>query len=109
MHKPIGIIPTRLLDLGELPSDIPVLVETATSPVEISQYAALSYCWGPQPEADLQLRTDESTLQDRLRGIPANIMSPVMRDAVNVCRLLSVRHLWIDSLCIIQDQEGGSN
>jgi hypothetical protein len=30
-------------------------------------------------------------------------MSAVMQDAARVCRALSVRYLWIDALCIIQD------
>ena len=40
-----------------------------------------------------------------LAGIPLNIMSPVMRDAVVVCQKLKVRFLWIDSLCIMQDSK----
>jgi hypothetical protein len=30
-------------------------------------------------------------------------MSAVIQDAVRVCRALSIRYLWIDALCIIQD------
>ncbi|KAK4100951.1 hypothetical protein N658DRAFT_524161 [Parathielavia hyrcaniae] len=29
-------------------------------------------------------------------------MSAVMKDAVSVCRVLLVRYLWVDALCIIQ-------
>jgi hypothetical protein len=36
-------------------------------------------------------------------------MSAVMRDAVAVCRALSVRYLWIDALCIIQDAADSSD
>ena len=30
-------------------------------------------------------------------------MSKVVRDAIEVCRILSITYLWVDSLCIIQD------
>lgn len=39
-------------------------------------------------------------------SIPLSSMTPVLRDAITVCRVLGLRHLWIDSLCIQQD--GGS-
>ncbi|KAL9112364.1 MAG: hypothetical protein Q9187_007780, partial [Circinaria calcarea] len=38
-------------------------------------------------------------------GIPVSELPLLYRDAVNTCRQLGTRYLWIDSLCIIQDQE----
>ena len=38
-------------------------------------------------------------------GIPISELSKLYQDAVKTCRQLGVRYLWIDSLCIIQDQE----
>jgi len=95
-------VPTRLLDLRATPYDTPMLVITSTCPDTITKYAALSYCWGPDEDSKLQLKTSASTLRDRMKGIPVASMSPVMRDSVEVCRALSIRHLWIDSVCIIQ-------
>ncbi|KAK4448459.1 heterokaryon incompatibility protein-domain-containing protein [Podospora aff. communis PSN243] len=106
MQHESAFLPTRLLDVGVTPQDTPALVITATCRETITKYATLSYCWGPEEDAKLQLQTTVSTLEDRLIGIPVNTMSPVMRDAVDVCRALSIRHLWIDSICIIQDQDG---
>ncbi|KAH7313214.1 heterokaryon incompatibility protein-domain-containing protein [Rhexocercosporidium sp. MPI-PUGE-AT-0058] len=68
---------------------------------ERSQYAALSYCWGDPPHSFL-------TTTDRIRDpsqrdwsqLPATI-----QDAIWVTRALGLRYLWIDSLCIIQDDE----
>ncbi len=92
----LNFVPTRLLDLGETPEDTPVLILTAGSTTKVAKYAALSYYWGPQADANSQLKTEVSTLQDRLEGISMRIMSPVVRDAVEVCRLLSIRYLWVD-------------
>ncbi|KAK4443654.1 hypothetical protein QBC34DRAFT_443203 [Podospora aff. communis PSN243] len=36
-------------------------------------------------------------------GIPTLLLPPTFRDAVLITRRLGYRHLWIDSLCIIQD------
>jgi len=36
-------------------------------------------------------------------------MPPVMRDAIEACRALSIPYLWIDALCIIQDDSDDWN
>ncbi|KAH7370060.1 hypothetical protein BKA65DRAFT_386907, partial [Rhexocercosporidium sp. MPI-PUGE-AT-0058] len=36
--------------------------------------------------------------------IPSITLPATFRDAVVITRLLGVKYLWIDSLCIIQDQ-----
>ena len=38
-------------------------------------------------------------------GIPILELPMLYQDAVTACKQLEVRYLWIDSLCIIQDQE----
>lgn len=111
-HPPANTpyLPTRLLDLGTDPASHPRLIITADSlgseaqnPAEPIRYAALSYCWGSRADATAQTKTEPSNLHERLRAIPTHDMSAVMQDAVKVCRALSVRYLWIDALCIIQD------
>jgi hypothetical protein len=112
-HPPAktSFLPTRLLDLGADPaSHTPRLIITADSlgpgtqiPAESVQYAALSYGWGSRADAAAQTKTEPSNLHQRLRAIPTHDISAVMQDAVRVCKALSVRYLWIDALCIIQD------
>jgi hypothetical protein len=67
------------------------------------RYAALSYCWGNEADAFAQTKTEPSNLDERLHAIPTRDMSAVIQDAVTVCRAFSVRYLWVDALCIIQD------
>lgn len=112
-------IPTRLLDLA--PTDQapptpqldtedasfpdPVLVDTRQTPLTSFQdqavpYVALSYCWG---SSGPPLKTEKHTLAERLRGIPIQSMPLCFQDAIKVVRALGLRYIWIDALCIIQD------
>ncbi|CAH0024429.1 unnamed protein product [Clonostachys rhizophaga] len=94
-----GFLPTRLLDIGETGTPNPRLVSTAKETGTIS-YCALSYCWGALP----QLTTTKSTFQQySLQGIPLHELTKVFKDAIEVCHTFGIRYLWIDALCIIQD------
>ncbi|ORY06639.1 heterokaryon incompatibility protein-domain-containing protein, partial [Clohesyomyces aquaticus] len=68
-------------------------------------FAALSYTWGP-PSGVKELQLEKSNL-DILRdhgslrhaqGIP-----DLIQDAITLCQDLSQRYLWVDRLCIVQD------
>lgn len=66
-------------------------------------YLALSYVWGGVD----QLRTTKEDL-DYLQTPGAliaffNELSQVVKDAIEVTGLLGFRYLWIDTLCIVQD------
>lgn len=98
-------IPTRLIDLGLTANEDPRLIITAsalTGSTEPVRYAALSYPWGNKAEAETQTKTLPCNISERLTAIPTTEMSPIMQDAVKVCRALSIRYLWIDALCITQ-------
>ncbi|RDW63615.1 hypothetical protein BP6252_11160 [Coleophoma cylindrospora] len=71
------------------------------------RYLALSYVWGPPIISNIYLRLLISNSYDlgkpgglfeRLQLLPKTI-----KDAIVVCQKLNERYLWIDSLCIIQD------
>ena len=66
-------------------------------------YAALSYCWGTKEQAAWQITTEIATLSQRLDSIHFNEMTPVMQDMVKTAQAISIRYIWIDALCIIQD------
>jgi len=106
-----SFLPTRLLDLGLDDTATPRLIITADSlnQADPLRYAALSYSWGDEAAAATQTKTEKSNFHERLQGIPPHDMSAVLRDAVQVCRSMSVRYLWIDALCIIQDRADPSD
>lgn len=61
-----------------------------------------SPCIGPV-DPSKHFTTTTSSLVDRKRGIDLEVMPKTFQDAVKVTRKLGFRYLWIDSLCIIQD------
>jgi hypothetical protein len=100
--------PDRLIDVEREPARLVLKEEimptqSQSGPLPSGpRYAALTYCWGPAEEARKQLKTTKDTLSLRRKGIPISEMTPVLRDAVEVTRALSIPYLWIDSLCILQ-------
>ncbi|KAK1240155.1 hypothetical protein MKX08_007597 [Trichoderma sp. CBMAI-0020] len=94
-------LPKRLIDVGN--GAAPRLIETHTRwwQRHTPKYVALSYCWGPvTPQT---LKTETTSLADRIREIPWNLFPKTIRDAILVTKALGLRYLWVDSLCIIQD------
>lgn len=87
------LLPTRLVDVS---SKVPYLDETAG---QLGRYVALSYCWG----RSLPLTTTSSTIWQRRQAIPDAEIPRTLREAMQICRILGVRYIWIDALCIIQD------
>jgi hypothetical protein len=66
---------------------------------EIEPYAALSYCWGgDQPHKLTSRNYEEYLIKIDTAQLPLTI-----RDAVKVAAELGLQYLWIDSLCIVQD------
>ncbi|KAF2830914.1 hypothetical protein CC86DRAFT_246452, partial [Ophiobolus disseminans] len=66
-------------------------------------YAALSYTWGPrEPYLLLQNNLAEMLECNSLIKV-ASQLGQVVHDAIKVCEDLKIPYLWIDSLCIVQD------
>lgn len=93
--------PTRLISFTASPgpeTDVIHLVDGASLPDE-AEYVALSHCWG---KVHL-LRLLASTEAELRAGYPICQLPKTFRQAIQVCRWLDYRYIWIDSLCIIQD------
>ncbi|KAH7073827.1 heterokaryon incompatibility protein-domain-containing protein [Paraphoma chrysanthemicola] len=92
-------LPLRVIDVLVPGSNDVRLVETEG---ELGLYACLSHCWGEiQP-----LRTTsmpKGTLMDYKQRIRWDDLPKTFQDAITVTRKVGVQYIWIDSLCIIQD------
>lgn len=90
---------TRLIDLGTSNDQYVKLVDTRSSPTR-GPYATLSHRWADSAV----IQTTSSNLEQFLHAIPVPILSKTFQDAFTAARsYLGVRYIWIDSLCIIQD------
>jgi len=80
--------------------------------VEPLRYAALSYVWGRAESDAAFFKTLLSNVAQR--EVPGFFASDdsrkriprTIRDAMTVTRRLGLRYLWVDSLCIVQDNSG---
>ncbi|TVY14321.1 hypothetical protein LARI1_G007901 [Lachnellula arida] len=94
-------LPTRVIDVS---TTIPLLIESAG---KTGRYATLTYCWGisdDNPYTD-QYMTNLETLDSRMRGMSPDEMPQTFQDAVTATKTLGLQYLWIDALCIIQDDQ----
>jgi Heterokaryon incompatibility protein (HET) len=65
---------------------------------------ALSHRWG-SPQQHAKFCTYKSNIEEFKRGIDVKLLPKTFQDAVHVTRGLGLQRLWIDSLCIVQDDE----
>ncbi|KAI3396482.1 hypothetical protein diail_12102 [Diaporthe ilicicola] len=92
-----AFVPTRLLYVGGGSESIR-LCETTTWQ-EQPPYVALSHCWGgSKPLSLIKARLEDFKKQINVADLPNTF-----KDAITVTQELQLPYLWIDSLCIIQD------
>ncbi|KAK4114594.1 HET-domain-containing protein [Canariomyces notabilis] len=101
-------IPKRLLDVGEGDTSIIRLVETnnhadVVEDISAGGFMALSYCWGADQPVKLLRRNHESLLE----RIDVSTLPQTLQDAIWVARATGFRYLWVDALCILQDDDDG--
>ncbi|KAM5343900.1 hypothetical protein ACJ41O_012437 [Fusarium nematophilum] len=89
-------LPTRVLDVGAS-QDVIFLRQTAG---QTGKYLALSHSWGTTHRLTLTTANLATLVED---GILVADIPKTFRDAVQVARALDIAYIWIDSLCIIQD------
>ncbi|RYN88928.1 hypothetical protein AA0120_g7212 [Alternaria tenuissima] len=76
------------------------LVETRDQ-ISGGSWIALSHCWG----SERFTCTTTKNIHTHKKMIDLSTLPPTFQDAVIVARELGVSYLWIDSLCIIQDDQ----
>ncbi|UKZ94767.1 uncharacterized protein TrAFT101_009621 [Trichoderma asperellum] len=98
-----SVRPRRLLDLEEAERTKRIrLIETSASVGTDVRYATLSHCWGPKTSKP-PLKTTLENITHHYKGISLDDLNLNFRDAVVIAIKLGVQYIWIDSLCIIQD------
>lgn len=98
----IDSMPTRVIFVGTVENPCLRLIETRNNTWD--KYIALSHCWGNLKNVQ-RFITSASNFDSRKDEIPLDEMPKTFQDAVRVTRALGVAYLWIDSLCIIQEDE----
>ncbi|KAE8442536.1 hypothetical protein EG329_003251 [Mollisiaceae sp. DMI_Dod_QoI] len=92
-------LPTRLLQIPRSNAESIRLKETGE---QTGQYVALSHCWG-ENGIDDQTKTTSETMGDKMHGFLASSLPQSFQDAIYIARRLGFEYIWIDALCIIQD------
>jgi len=97
LSQMLPLLPTRVI---EIETDGQARI-TETKGMR-AQYLTLSYCWG---QGKRLLSTLGSGLYEQFKQkLPLDDTMPrTFRDALQVTKALGYRYLWIDALCIIQD------
>lgn len=89
--------PKRLINVGN-ETQKPFMVEIPLGSSRL-RWVSLSYCWGDQPA----LKLTPETMEMLRSGISLDRFDPTIRDAILITRALGITYIWIDALCIIQD------
>ncbi|KAH8158325.1 hypothetical protein CIB48_g9920 [Xylaria polymorpha] len=91
----VNFMPTRLLEIGDLGRQVRLYLPSTKH----SKYAVLSHCWGSMAPTTLTSRS----LHRFEAGIRTDELPQTFQDAVWLTHQLKIQFLWIDSLCIVQD------
>ncbi|CAN9358846.1 unnamed protein product [Alternaria alternata] len=89
-------LPKRVIEISADPSISPTL---RTSNDALGRYVVLSHCWGSKGPTKLT----NALLAQFQEAIKLELLPKSFRDAIEITRRLHFRYLWIDALCIIQD------
>lgn len=91
-------LPRILIDvgIGQQTDVSPFLYERSMG--ETGYYFALSYRWGTAP-----LMTKRGNFEEFKRAIPMDQLPTLMKDAILLTQRFGCRYLWVDALCIVQD------
>lgn len=87
---PLLAVETTLIDCEATPPNL------VSGPIDV-EYVALSYCLGI-PQLHIVLREDEAGKSLVMEQLPQTI-----RDAILLTRELKMRYLWVDAICIDQE------
>jgi Heterokaryon incompatibility protein (HET) len=90
-------LPSRVLDLGSEQSIDKARLRSANN--GYGQYVALTYRWGSTPSKILTT----ASIEEWIQGIQVSSLSKTYQDAIVLAKRLGYRYIWIDALCILQN------
>lgn len=93
-------LPRRLIDLQPSNLDSGQIRIVETTNVMLS-YATLSYCWGTIHNKTWL--TEKGNLHKRTSAFNIESMPKTVREAFIITSRLGFRYIWVDALCIVQD------
>ena len=76
------------------------IVQLVDSDITSTTYVALSYTWG---SVKAPWKTIRSNISTRQHGFGIQELPKTLVDAVHITCAIQVQYLWVDSICIIQD------
>ncbi|KAH9209115.1 heterokaryon incompatibility protein-domain-containing protein, partial [Leptodontidium sp. 2 PMI_412] len=91
-------LPTRVIDVGNGFDDpIRLIASQGTHGL----YCTLSYRWYDSNT----FKTTRENIEELQQGIPENKLHQTIKDAITTTRTLGLRYLWVDAICIIQNDK----
>ncbi|KAF6817816.1 hypothetical protein CSOJ01_02253 [Colletotrichum sojae] len=93
-----NFMPRRVLHISKSGEGLSVRLSSDHSP---GKYATLSYCWG----GDQPSKTLQPNFQSYLSDIPLGSLPLTIQHAAIVTHGIGLPYLWVDAMCIIQDDE----
>ncbi|KAJ4295095.1 hypothetical protein N0V90_007104 [Kalmusia sp. IMI 367209] len=98
----VDCAPVRVLHIEKSPTNYELrLVPPENSEAGGANFVALSYCWG----GDQPHKLTKAKMRETQGVMDYNKLPSTIQDAVRVTFGLGFQHLWIDSLCIVQDDQ----
>ncbi|CAG9988874.1 unnamed protein product [Clonostachys byssicola] len=91
-------LPKRIIDVG--PEDGSEAPKLSPGKGRRGLYLTLSYRWS---EHTSNFMTTRRNLKQHYSEIPSQKLSQTIRDAITITRRCGLRYLWVDALCIVQD------
>ncbi len=94
--KELTPLPSRVIDVNSTDDTVRLIDCPADAR---AKYISLSHCWGSTET----LTTTQESYEARTKGIPLSHLPKTFFDTIIIARHLGIRYVWIDSLCIMQE------
>ncbi|KAL9119746.1 MAG: hypothetical protein Q9187_003696 [Circinaria calcarea] len=95
----ISYLPKRVLQIDYSEGHPRIHLHQTLSDGETGTYVALSHCWG----GNIAVKTLKCNISQYEQHIPWQDIPQTFRDAIEITKRLKFKYIWIDALCIIQD------